>query len=249
MIKTSWFKTYTQEELPKEFELVFQSWDTANKSSELSDYSCCTTWGVRENKLYLLHVFRKRLDYPDLRRAVKHQALLYEAKNIVIEDKASGTQLLQDLREDGVHGATGYETQMDKIMRMHSVSSTIENGFVFIPTQAEWVPEYLHEISAFPKGKYDDQVDSTSQALDWLKQGRCCFGLLDWFREQQAKQEGRALHQGARSLPRCEETSHCHDARKNNPDGKRTTQIDSRPCEGCNGTMSQRIPGGLRCMQ
>ena len=60
---------------------------------------------------------------------------------------------------------------MDKIMRMHSVSSTIENGFVYIPTQAEWLPGYLHEISAFPKGKYDDRVDATSQALDWSKQG------------------------------------------------------------------------------
>jgi predicted phage terminase large subunit-like protein len=81
------------------------------------------------------------LDYPDLRGAVKQQALLYAAKNIVIEGRASGTQLLQDLREDGVHVATGYETQMDKIMRMHSVSSTIENGFVYIPRQAEWLPE------------------------------------------------------------------------------------------------------------
>ena len=96
MIKTGWFKTYTPEELPKEFELVFQSWDTANKSTELSDYSVGTTWGVHKNHLYLLRVFRKRLDYPDLRRTVKQQALLYNAKNIIIEDKASGTQLIQD---------------------------------------------------------------------------------------------------------------------------------------------------------
>jgi hypothetical protein len=90
LIKTGWFKTYTPEELPKEFDLVFQSWDTANKSSELNDFSVCTTWGVRKSHLYLLHVFRKRLDYPDLRRAVKQQAVLYNPKNVLIEDKASG---------------------------------------------------------------------------------------------------------------------------------------------------------------
>ena len=59
--------------------------------------------------------------------------------------------------------------QMDKIMRMHAVTSTIENGFVHLPDKAAWLGEYLHELTTFPKGKYDDQADSTSQALDWLK--------------------------------------------------------------------------------
>jgi phage terminase large subunit-like protein len=59
---------------------------------------------------------------------------------------------------------------MDKIMRMHSVTSTIENGFVHLPEKAPWLGEYLHELATFPKGKYDDQADSTSQALEWFKQ-------------------------------------------------------------------------------
>ncbi len=182
MIKTQWFKTYTPEELPKQFELVFQSWDTANKSTELSDYTVCTTWGLLKEHLYLLHVLRKRLDYPDLRRVVKQQAELYHAKNILIEDRASGTQLIQDLQADRVHGTTRYEPKLDKIMRMHSVSSTVENGFVYIPTQAEWLSQYLHEMAVFPNGKYDDQVDSTSQALDWSKAGSPVYGVLDYNR-------------------------------------------------------------------
>jgi hypothetical protein len=60
-------------------------------------------------------------------------------------------------------------------------SSTIENGFVHIPTQGEWLPEYLHELSVFPNGKYDDQVDSTSQAFDWVKNGIPCYGLLEYY--------------------------------------------------------------------
>jgi len=70
---------------------------------------------------------------------------------------------------------------------VHSASSTIENGFVHIPAQAYWLAEYMHELSVFPKGKYDDQVDSTSQALDWVKDGAGNFGLIELWREQAAK--------------------------------------------------------------
>ena len=248
MIKTDWFKTYSPEELPKEFDLIFQSWDTANKSSELNDFSVCTTWGVRKDQLYLLHVFRKRLDYPDLRRAVKLQALLYRAKNIVIEDKASGTQLIQDLRDDGVHGTTGYATPMDKVMRAHSVSSTIENGFVHIPAQADWIPEYLHEIASFPRGKYDDQVDSTSQALDWSKQGTGRLGYIELLKKIDANGGVHALFGGGNNRPGSERISSDQQARKTNVDLKPLALTESRPC-GCGGTMTQRIPGGLRCMQ
>ena len=172
LIKIHWFKTFTPEERPNAFELIFQSWDTANKTSELSDYSVCTTWGLANKHLYLLGVFRKRLNYPDLRRTVKHQAEIYGVKNILIEDKSSGTPLIQDLINDGVHGVTRYEPKMDKTTRMHSDSSTIENGFVHIPDQAPWLAEYVHEILTFPNGRFDDQADSTSQALDWFKERR-----------------------------------------------------------------------------
>src|ERR1700690_930898 len=87
MVKTHWFKMYTSAELPKEFELVFQSWDTACKTSDLNDYSACTTWGLFQKHLYLLHVLRERLDYPSLKRKVKEHAEIYNAKNILIEDK------------------------------------------------------------------------------------------------------------------------------------------------------------------
>jgi len=237
MIKTHWFKTYTPAVLPKEFELVFQSWDTANKSSELCDFSVCTTWGLHKKHVYLLHVLRRRLDYPDLRRTVKQQADLYGAKTVVVEDKASGTQLIQDLQSDGVHAATRYEPQMEKIMRMHSVSSTVENGFVHVPTEADWLPEYLHELSIFPNGKYDDQVDSTSQALDWLKQGMDCYGVLDWHRKE-------AVKAGDLSSVPVQAIAEYSAARRQVVAG-----AESRPCHGCDGVMSQVIPGGLRCPQ
>jgi predicted phage terminase large subunit-like protein len=169
MVKTQWFKAYAPGEEPSKFDMVLQSWDTANKSTELSDFSVCTTWGRKNKKFYLLHVLRKRLDYPDLKRAVREQADRFRPSNILIEDKASGTQLIQELIRECVNGVTRYEPTMDKVMRLHSVTSTIENGLVYVPTEADWLAGYLHELTAFPKGKHDDQADSTSQALDWGK--------------------------------------------------------------------------------
>jgi len=73
---------------------------------------------------------------------------------------------------------------MDKIMRLHSVSSTIENGFVYLPTEAEWLSAYLHELTTFPNGKHDDQADSTSQALDWARQWPSRLPLDEFNRQQ-----------------------------------------------------------------
>lgn len=97
-MKSEWFRSYSPADLPAKFEMIFQSWDTANKPTELCDYSVCTTWGVKDKHVYLLHVLRKRLGYPELKRAVREQAAAFDAQTILIEDKASGAQLIQEPR-------------------------------------------------------------------------------------------------------------------------------------------------------
>src|SRR5271166_6848268 len=169
LVKAVWFRNYAPNERPAEFERVVQSWDTANKASELSDFSVCTSWGIKGKDLYLLHVLRRRMEYPELKRAVREQRDAFAASVVLIEDKASGTQLIQELIADGLHAVTRYQPQADKIMRMHAQTAMIENGFVHLPKEAPWLAEYLHELTAFPKGKHDDQVDSTAQMLDWFK--------------------------------------------------------------------------------
>jgi predicted phage terminase large subunit-like protein len=127
--------------------------------------------------------------YPELKRAVREQAETFGPKAILMEDKASGTQLIQELASEGVHAIKKYEPTMDKIMRMHSVTSTIENGFAHLPDRAGWLGEYLHELTCFPKGKYDDQADSTSQALDWFKQQSMTqvYGLIEYLKKEAEK--------------------------------------------------------------
>ena len=96
----------------------------------------CTSWGISGKDLYLLHVLRRRLEYPELKRAVIEQARAFNATVVLIEDKASGTQLIQELVEQGLHAVTRYQPQSDKIMRMHAQTAMIENGFVHLPREA-----------------------------------------------------------------------------------------------------------------
>lgn len=171
MIKTKWLTSYDPTQLPDSFVYTLQSWDTASKSGELNDYSVCTTWGVANNgKYYLLDVFRKRLEYPDLKRAVWEQARKYQHPRVLIEDKGSGTSLIQELKREGLPFVRAYEPPLgaDKIMRLFAQSHHFESSKVLLPHTAPWLNEYIRELTSFPGSKHDDQVDSTTQALHYM---------------------------------------------------------------------------------
>ena len=187
LVKAEWFKRYGEKDRPERFDRIVQSWDTANKATELSDFSVCTTWGVKGKDLFLLGLFRRRLEYPALKRAVREQQSLFGANEVLIEDKASGTQLIQELITDGCYGVTRYQPTCDKIMRLHAQTAMIENGFVYIPETAPWLAEYLHELTVFPNGKHDDQVDSTAQFLDWFKKPYPGQAILEYYRMRRAE--------------------------------------------------------------
>jgi phage terminase large subunit-like protein len=107
-------------------------------------------------------------------RAVVEQSRLFGPSVILIEDKASGTQLIQELREAGV--SVG-----DKIMRLNAQTGAMEGGFVHLPREVHWLADYLHELVTFPRGRYDEQVDSTAQALAWSKQSPTT-GIIEYTR-------------------------------------------------------------------
>src|SRR3984893_19473035 len=183
LVKEAWFKRYGEHERPERFEHIVQSWDTANKATELSDFRVCTTCGVRGKNLYLLELLRQRLEYPALKRAVREQRDRSAASVVLIEDKASGTQLIQELIADGCYGVTRYQPTTDKIKRLNAQTGMIENGVFHIPESASWLAEYLHEMTVFPNGKHDDQVESTAQFLDWFKKPFPGQGIFEYYRE------------------------------------------------------------------
>ncbi len=166
MIKWEWFPRY--HELPEQGprSQIVQSWDTASKAGELNDYSVCTTWQVDKEDAYLIDVVRARLEYPDLKKRVRHLADKYKADAVLIEDKGSGSSLIQDLRTEGLH-CIAIEPEGDKVTRMSAVSARIEAGHVHLPERSSWMPDFETEVLQFPYGRFDDQVDSMSQFLNW----------------------------------------------------------------------------------
>jgi predicted phage terminase large subunit-like protein len=191
VIKAAWFRRYGPDETPR-FDRIVQSWDTANKPTELADYSVCTTWGMSGPNAYLLDVFRKRLAFPDLERAVVEEDARFRPEIILIEDRASGTQLVQALVDRGLAHVRGVAPDGDKVMRLHAQSATIENGFVWLPREAPWLADYLSELALFPASRHDDQVDSTAQALAWMKRRPREQGWLEHWRRE-AKEGGAAF--------------------------------------------------------
>ena len=167
IVKRDWFQLV--DDKPNGFDAIIHSWDTAFKANAGSDYSVCGVWGIRHDGYYLLEVFKRRMEYPEL----KKQAIrLYERdlpRYILVEDKASGQSLLQDLGHMRGVPILGIIPEMDKVWRMSSCTDVIETKKVKLLKDGAWVEEYLDEMCIFPNGRHDDCVDMTSQFLRWAK--------------------------------------------------------------------------------
>jgi phage terminase large subunit-like protein len=102
--------------LPAKFERIGQSWDTASEATELSDFSVCASWGMHGKNLYLRDVLRRRMEYPELKRAVREQYERLRLSVVLIDYKASGSQPIQELIREGHYAVTRYQPQSDEVM-------------------------------------------------------------------------------------------------------------------------------------
>jgi predicted phage terminase large subunit-like protein len=180
MVKASWFPRYEPGDLPGQFDFKILSCDTASKASELNDFSAFTVWGFKEDHFWLISVFRRRMEYPELKRTLKELAALHKVDAVLIEDRASGTQLIQELKNEQVPGVEGFVPLSEKRMRLRAQTACMEMGRVHLPKEAPWLDDYLHELTTFPNSKHDDQVDSTTQALAWIHLGWVKDGWLEY---------------------------------------------------------------------
>ena len=167
LINKDWFQYYDEVPARLPGDKIIQSWDTAVTTSELSDYSVCTTWLVQRDNFYLLDVYRARLQYPALIQAVVAQKRKFNASPILIEDVGTSVGLIQQLRAE----ASGLyiirvKPDKDKVTRMSTASVAIQAERVHLPIKAPWLEEFMKEMLAFPGGTHDDQVDSVSQFLN-----------------------------------------------------------------------------------
>lgn len=167
IINWDWFQSYSEIPTATRFSRVIQSWDTAMKAHDGSDYSACITLMEVDSSYYILDAYRGKLDFPSLKKKVIDYKERFEADSIVIEDKNSGTSLIQQLRSEGIF-CIEYKPEGTKADRMVAQSAAIEAGRVHLPKEAPWLDDLQSEIVSFPYGRNDDQVDALSQALHWL---------------------------------------------------------------------------------
>lgn len=176
-----WDRIGTYDEaLPRDRYLdVVQSWDTAMKSESHCDFSVGTTWGFYEGAWWLLDVVRVRLEYPELRRRVVEEANRWKARVVLIEEAGTGIPLIADMmaemrkvrqpRSGRVSWAPrSYRPQVDKLTRLCAQTAKLEDGRVLFPSAAPWLDALKRELLGFPQVRYDDQVDSVSQFLDYF---------------------------------------------------------------------------------
>ena len=173
VIKRWWWKYWSKEKMPN-IEYVIQSWDTAYTASSTSDYSACTTWGVFNGQggfnVFLLDSFRERLTFPELKNAAIHLYNEMQPDQVLVEAKASGLSLVQELMRTGIPITPFNPKRMDKLARVHSVAPLFESGRIWCPDTDE-SEAVVSQAAAFPNTKNDDLVDSMTQALIRLRKG------------------------------------------------------------------------------
>lgn len=172
IVKWSWFRSFTLPIGRQKDDDIIISWDTANKGEQVHDHSVGTTWLQRGDDHYLIDVFRQRLTYPELKKAVVELAQRHQADTVLIEDAGTGQALIQELRAGGPVRPIPITPEGDKVTRLARVTSKIEAGFVHLPADASWLQEFQRELLAFPRSAHKDQVDSFSQYLNWEGLGR-----------------------------------------------------------------------------
>jgi predicted phage terminase large subunit-like protein len=160
-----------------QLEFVIQSYDTAFSKRETADYSAITTWGVFYPdgdgipNLILLDSKKGRWDFPELKQVAFEQYGYWDPDTVIIEAKASGMPLTQELRQTGIPVVNFTPSKgADKVTRVHAVSPLFEAGMVWAPDEV-FAEELIEEVAAFPNGEYDDLVDSMTQALMRYRQG------------------------------------------------------------------------------
>lgn len=146
---------------------VVQSWDTAYKAGANNDPSVCLTFAEVEEGYLLIDLWRGRVGYPELKRAALAMADKHRPHAILIEDKASGQSLLQDLRAEGGLPVVAIRPERDKVSRLAGVTALIEAGHLHLPRAAPWLAAFEAELLTFPNSAHDDQVDALSQFLNW----------------------------------------------------------------------------------
>ena len=206
ILKTKHIKLWPADKKLPQFEYVLQSYDCAFTESTTGDPTACTVWAVftfnSTRQVMLLDAWDEHLGYPQMRKRViedwsaeyggsgigsGQQTRPIKPTNILVEAKASGQSLLQDLRLARIPALAYNPGNADKVSRAHQSAPTLEAGLIWVPESAKnpgqpvgWASEFMKQVAKFPLAAHDDYVDTMTQAIIYLKNGR-------WFELPAAK--------------------------------------------------------------
>lgn len=167
LFKREWWKFYR--ERPKDVKRIITFWDTAQKAGISNDNSVAATWAETDTGFFCLHRFKGKLEAPELERTVKNLYAELKPNGVMIEDKSSGSSLIQTLRRETTIPVIAYDPgRLDKEVRALAATPTVEAGNCYLPEGAEWVEDFILEHERFPNSKYRDQVDTTSMMVEYF---------------------------------------------------------------------------------
>ena len=176
IVRKEWWQIWEKDDIPP-VSYIMQSYDTAFSKKESADYSAITTWGVFQPEeggpehIILLDARKGRWNFPELKEVATEEHDYWEPDMVIIEAKASGTPLTDELRRTGIPVVNYTPSKgRDKVTRMHMVAPLFEAGMVWAP-EKRFAEEVIDECASFPMGDHDDLVDSMTMALIRFRQG------------------------------------------------------------------------------
>ena len=199
IVKREWWRRWEHEDVP-DYSYIIQSYDTAFSKKDTADYSAITTWAIFETNdeetsaIILLDAKRFRVDFPELKKIAFDEYKYWEPDCVLIEAKASGTPLTQELRRMGIP-VTSYSPSrgQDKVARMNSVAPIFESGMVWAP-EDDFADHVIEEMASFPYGDYDDFCDSATMALMRFRQGGFVSLKEDYQEEASFMKKNRVVY-------------------------------------------------------
>lgn len=172
MVDMKWFQRYDLSMVSQmEFETIYVSCDTAQKTSEINDPSSFLKFGIKNNCIYLLDRYNKRATYGDTKANLLLFASKYPTANfLLIEDANTGSSLIQELPKECSYGIVPIKHGgIKKEIRFYNATGAMANGNIYLPHTATWLSDFEDELIQFPNGSHDDDCDALAQFLNYYK--------------------------------------------------------------------------------